>query len=190
MENKNKDDQKQIDPASINSEENKNEQEQKQFDLASINIEENKKQLQTIIDANNKSANYSLGLGVILILAGLAFFAIAACCKPGNLNVGNNGFVIWLTQDAGRLVISALVEIAGITLLMAYKGNMKQANDYRTELIALRDLDIAIAICNKTSPADEDRTVTNDGTNTITKLKSQKSKMQQSIIEALLNRYD
>ncbi|SDP16199.1 hypothetical protein SAMN05428975_0528 [Mucilaginibacter sp. OK268] len=81
-----------------------------------------------------------------------------------------------------------MAQIAAVLLIMTYKISIKQAGIFRNELIVLRDLEIALKICDQISVENGDKTVTKDKNHTIIRQKSQKSKMEQSIIEAILSR--
>ncbi len=156
-----------------------------------INIDANKNQLIGFVKENNISARNSLLAALILIFAGIALVVLPVCCSNQHAIYPCNCCFAWFIGNfSGKITVALLAEIAGIIFIGAYKSSLKQAGDYRTELIALRDLEIAMDICVNTSPDDFENAIVNDKNQTITRRKSQKSKMQQSVIEALLNRYN
>lgn len=152
-----------------------------------INTEARQQQLTGFITEIGKSALLSLWLGAGLILIGFGFMAISAQFNPTSIIYNNCSFPLGIS-NVSTFIIALLAQIAAVLLIMAYKNSIKQADIFRNELIALRDLGIALEICNQISTEDGDKTVAKGKGHTTTRQKSQKSKMEQSIIEAILNR--
>ncbi|AMR34209.1 hypothetical protein A0256_23530 [Mucilaginibacter sp. PAMC 26640] len=142
-------------------------------------------QLKKFINSTTNSAKQSLLAGVLLALSGAGVLFLPNFSESTNVYQP----VIYFGPVVAKMIVAGLIEITAISLIYAYKSSIKQASDYRTELIALRDLNIALEIADNTSDKDYENTQINNGTRTITRYLSQKSKMEQSVIEALLNRY-
>ncbi|WPU97671.1 hypothetical protein SNE26_16715 [Mucilaginibacter sp. cycad4] len=152
-----------------------------------VNTDNQVSELKEFIKQSKTSAKFSANAAVTFILLGIIIFFIPGWPKPEGVTfIGS--LTLYLNSGIGKFVIASLIEIAAIFFISAYKRNLKQINIYNNELIVLRDLNIALNICNYAPATDFDKTEIVDDRRIITRHKSQRSKMQQAVIEALLNR--
>jgi len=144
-------------------------------------IEGEKKTLDGYISAYAFAATCWAVIGTIVILAGMTatgimiyfLYSFGLCCYTAYAV-----FIIALT-----LYITAII------LLFIYKSNLNLADYYRKEVIVLQNIGKALDICTLIDDNDIVEITVADAANEKTKKRrTEKTRMQEQIIEALLSR--
>jgi len=149
-------------------------------------IKDSEKLLNADLNKDYHPNTLSVIIGSLLILldmffAGWLFCGCGVkwhyCCEPQ----------IWIA-----LFVIICAGVGGIILIVLFGKSFKITDRDKDEFIIMRDLALALKICEGTSDKDFDETTIKVkdpiSPKTIVKRRSQKSKMEEQIIQTLLNR--
>ena len=138
-------------------------------------------QLQGFIVAGRKRSSALTKGGVLLVLSGIAIAVLTLVLKKA---CGCLCTDTWYWTFG----LAALVVLAGIVCFSSSAKSDRAAERYQTEQIVLRDLEIALEVCDQIDPLDVKEKTARNGNVEEKEHVSRKTRTKELVIQTLLNR--